>query len=82
MKKTIIILTVFVSSCSSAPEGFCDCLKKGEELNVQTQAVLAGRASDDVKKKMIKLRAEKNKACANFVNSSGTEMRSWQEACK
>jgi hypothetical protein len=82
MKKTIIIFTILLTSCSSAPEGFCDCMKKGEELNVQTQAVLAGRASDDMKRKMIKIRAEKNKACENFLNSSGTDMRKWQEACK
>ncbi len=80
--KRIFILFVLISSCNSAPEGFCDCMKSGEELNEITQTVLSGKASDDVKMKMMKIRDEKKKACAQFETASGKNMMEWKKACE
>lgn len=76
-----IVLLSITSACKSAPEGFCDCLKKGEALDVTTQEVLTGEASKDTKRKMLELRKVKKKACAKFETSSGPQMREWREAC-
>ncbi len=77
-----IILISIASSCKSAPEGFCECLEKGEELNAKTQEVLSGRASEETKRKMLKIRKEKKKMCAQFENASGPQMREWKKACE
>lgn len=75
-------LIFLLAACSTAPDGFCDCMKKGEELNRQTQLVLNGNATEATKRKMIQIRNEKKKVCLDFETASGPEMKKWQEACK
>ncbi len=56
-------------------------MEKGKELDKQTQIVLQGDASMEVKKKMVVTRKEKKKVCAPFENSNGNETREWRKAC-
>ncbi len=79
--KKLILLTLLFAACNSTPEGFCDCLEKGEALNTKTNEVLRGKASEEVKREMIALRKEKNEACAKFQTTSGTEMMEWKKGC-
>ena len=84
MKKLLILAILFslvIASCKSAPEGFCDCMEKGKELDKQTKIILQGEASLEAKKKMVEIRKEKKKVCAPFENSNGNEMREWRKAC-
>jgi hypothetical protein len=69
-------------SCNSAPDGFCDCLAKGEELNKITNEVLSGDLSNVKKEALLKARKEKEKVCAPFATTNGTEMREWKKACE
>lgn len=80
--KKILFATLILVSCKSAPEGFCDCLEKGESLNRITNEVLSGDLSDAKKEEMLQARKEKEKSCQPFINAKGKEMREWQKECE
>ena len=80
--KKILFATLILVGCKSAPEGFCDCLEKGENLNRITNEVLSGDLSNAKKEEMLKARKEKEKVCAKFINSKGEQMREWQKECE
>jgi hypothetical protein len=80
--KKILFSALLLIGCSSAPEGFCECLEKGEELNQITNEVLSGDLSNKKKDEMLQARKEKEKACATFITASGNEMREWKKSCE
>lgn len=79
--KKFLFISLVLASCSSAPEGFCDCLEKGEQLNKITNEVLSGDLSNAKKDEMLKTRKEKKKLCAAFERAHGAEMREWKKSC-
>ncbi len=80
--KKILFVSLILVGCNSAPEGFCDCLEKGEQLNSITNEVLSGDLSNAKKDQMLKTREEKKKLCAPFENANGGEMREWKKSCE
>jgi len=79
--RKILFSALILASCSSDPEGFCECLEKGEQLNKVTNEVLSGDLSNAKEEEMLKIRQEKNKFCASFGNTSGSQMREWEKSC-
>ena len=80
--KKFLFATLILVGCNSAPEGFCECLEKGEQLNKITNDVLSGNLTNAKKNEMLKIRAEKKKLCMPFENTKGTEMREWKKSCE
>lgn len=80
--KKILIASLILVGCNSAPEGFCDCLEQGEKLNKITNEVLSGDLSNAKKETLLKTRRQKEKVCAPFVNAKGDQMREWKKSCE
>jgi hypothetical protein len=82
MMKFLLLSALIISSCTSAPDGFCDCLEKGEKLNLISHEILEGKNSDSNIAKMKEMKALKKEACAPFQTASGKSMIDWQKACE
>lgn len=78
----IVSLILFTVSCSSRDPKMCDCLEAGEKLNKQSEKILSEGITAADAQKMMQLKEEKNKKCADFQTMSGEEMLKKKEGCK
>lgn len=82
MKALLIAsLVLFTLSCSSRDDKMCSCLEAGEKLNKQSEKILNKGVTAEDAQKMIDLREEKKKKCADFQTMSGEEMLKKKETC-
>lgn len=84
MRKILLFFGIIlvITSCNSAPEGFCDCLSVSEKLNQTANDVLSGDQSEAKSKKLIELRSKQNEACKDFQATKGDDMRKWKKTCE
>lgn len=84
MRKNIFIISslLFLASCSTKSDEFCDCLKATEKLDVETTKILENGTTEASKKELIRLRDIKMDACEKFETMGKAQMLELQEDCK
>ncbi len=78
----IAVTAILFSACSGAPDGFCECLEKSEELNGVANQVLLGNDTEQKAKDLIQLREEQSALCKDFEETSGPDMIEWRKECE
>jgi len=83
MKKIIIITSLLaLTACNSKDQKFCECLKAGEQLNNFSSTLFNNDITPEMKRKMERLKKEKNDACKDYELMSGDKMLELKKACE
>lgn len=82
MYRSLILVALILSACSSKDEQFCECLKAGDELNKVTTKFMSELPTEKDAKKIQELKTEKSEACKNYTEMSGEEMRKRKADCE
>lgn len=78
----LFTLLLVVVGCSPSDPQFCECLEKGDAFNKASAEVIADSKNKQSIQELKKLKAEKEKACANYIDMSGEEMLKRKADCK
>ncbi len=82
MKKlTFLAATLLFVSCSDQNEQFCECMDAGEKLNNFSVTLFDKNITEKQANELKALKAEKDKACADFKQMKGDEMLELQKNC-
>lgn len=78
----LFTLLVILVGCSPSDPQFCECLEKGDAFNKASAEVLSDSRKKQSIQELKQLKAEKEKACADYINMSGEEMLKRKAECK
>lgn len=79
---SLLILLLALVACSPTDPQFCECLEKGDAFNKASAEVIVDIEKKQSIKKLKQLKAEKENACANYIDMSGEEMLKRKADCK
>gem|GEM_PF-1941253 len=70
-----------VSACGER-DTICACIESGNVLNKKANAILEKGSTEQDREELKKLKADKQKKCAEFERMGGPEMRERMQECK
>lgn len=85
MKKIILFSGIVLVSCSSgvSDPNFCECLKKGDELNIlQNEIMSQEEVTLDRKDELAALRAQKDSVCEPYSTMDGATAYKLKQECE
>jgi hypothetical protein len=74
-------LTVLALGACSEPDTICACIESGNKLNKKANAILQNGSTKKDEQELQKLKADKQKKCAEFEHMPGPEMKERMESC-
>jgi len=82
MRYYLFISVFILFSCGAKDTKMCECLEVGEELNQLSAKLLTSDVTEQQKKDLFRLRAEKDKKCQDFQTMGGEEMLKRKAECQ
>jgi hypothetical protein len=82
MRYYLFIPAFLLFSCGTKDTKMCECLEVGEELNQLSAKLLTSEVTEQQKKDLFRLRAEKDKKCKDFQTMGGEEMLKRKAECQ
>lgn len=76
------MLQFSVTACSDKKDSICSCIESGNALNKKANVILGKRATEKDRSELKRLKADKQKKCAEFERMSGEAMRERMQDCK
>ena len=83
MKLTVFfgIVTMFLFSCGSKDEQFCECMKVGDAFNQTSKQLLEKGETPALVAKFKTLKSKKEKVCKKYETMGGKEMLERKAEC-
>ncbi|ASS50773.1 MAG: hypothetical protein A3D31_14565 [Candidatus Fluviicola riflensis] len=75
-------MVALVLSACSEPDTICACIESGDKLNQKANAILQKGSTKKDEQELQKLKADKQKKCAEFEHMPGPEMKKRMENCE